>query len=93
MGRDVLYHAQDQLAILETRVIVLYRQYHRGDLDQAFLQTAHTLHQELTYKEKTTTRPRCNSLKYHQDTVLTYPNGQEKDDEYLTPLQDLWNSA
>ncbi|KAJ5289226.1 hypothetical protein N7478_002256 [Penicillium angulare] len=93
MGRDVLYHAHDQLAVLETRVIVLYRQYHRGDLDQVFLQTAHTLQQDLTYKQKTTTRPRWNSLRYDQDSILIYADGQEKDDEYLTALQDLWNSA
>ena len=93
MGRDVLYHAHDQLAILETRTIVLYRQYRRGDLDQAFLQTAHTLQQDLTYRQKTIVRPPCNSLRHRQDSVLTDGDKQEKEDEYLTAVQDRWSGA
>jgi hypothetical protein len=93
MGRDVLYHAHDLLAILETRTIVLYRQYCRGDLDQAFLQTAHTLLQDLTYRQKTTVRPPCNSLRHRQDSVLIDGDEQEKEDEYLTALQDRWSCA
>lgn len=93
MGRDVLYHAHDQLAILETRTIMLYWQYRHGDLDQAFIQAAHTLQLDLTYRHMTTIRPSCNPLRHRQDSVLVDGEDQGKMDEYLTAVQDRWNSA
>ncbi|GIJ83200.1 hypothetical protein Asppvi_001719 [Aspergillus pseudoviridinutans] len=93
MGRDVLYRAHDQLAILETRTIVLYQQYRRGDLDQAFLQTAHTLQQDLMYRQKMTVRLPCNSLRHRQGSGLIDGDEQEKEDEYLTAVQDRWSGA
>ncbi|CRG88872.1 hypothetical protein PISL3812_05907 [Talaromyces islandicus] len=93
MRRDVLCHAHDLLAILETRAIVLYRQYCRSNLDQAFLQTAHTLLQDLTYRQKTTVRTPCSSLRHRQDSVLIDGDEQEKEDGYLTALQDRWSCA
>jgi hypothetical protein len=93
MGRDVLYHAHDQLAILETRTIVLYQQYCRGGLDQAFIQAAHTLQHDLTYRQKTTVYPQCNSPRHRQDSVMIDGDEQQKEDEYLTSVQDIWSGA
>ncbi|KAJ5775637.1 uncharacterized protein N7511_000648 [Penicillium nucicola] len=92
MGRDVLYHAHDQLAILETRTIVLYRQYCRGNLNQAFLQTAHTLQQDLTYRQKTTVRPPSNSRRHRQESLLI-DDAEQAEDEYITMIQDRWSGA
>lgn len=91
MRRDLLYRFHDQLAILETRTIALYRQSCAKDLGQDFLRTAHTLQHDLADLEKTAARSRGGPP---DNYTLRRPRVAIHDDhQHLTWLRCRWPVA